>query len=767
MNWLESCAMRYFEVFGFNVLPLKWKKPMIPWERWQNEMQTKELLNTFNWSDATGFGAVMGIGLLRCIDIDGADKYEVVKLILEKLGLPEKYCWVVQSGSGVGFHIYFICPLPNGGGVFDRIGGEKGVYKFVLKEKGLCHHIELRLRNCQTTLPPSKHESGGVYSFYYNEPIEKPAMLEIEKIVDMIVELCEIENNKNEKKRDTTHQFEKKSYYDMEQITEALEVLAEKLPPDCYDEWYRIGFALSTLGEEGEELFVKMSLGSPHYNDSEKVIRKKYNELAKESDGRISAGTIFHLAEQYGWEKPIIRIWYFDKEKIKLSRPRFKRLLEQEGCCKIRIDKKFVFVRVIDNRVREITSADGKELAMEYLQKIPASEFETATRDEVMDLLIRNSTQIFSDNFFEFLITKQLEFCTDTEESSFFFFENGIVEVTKDALYLSPYENMKGCIWEDEIIKREFNDTKIRSDFEDFLYKAIGREPARMEALKSAIGFMLHRLKRPGEEKAVMLIDEIISDGAKGRAGKGLTIKAIGKLRKTVTVDGRNFSPSKNFAFQRVGVDCNVIALEDLDKNFTFEKLFSVISDGITIERKNKDEIYLPYEKSPKLICSTNYVMKGSNDSAMDRQCIIEYTAYYNKNHKPEHEYGKRFFSGWNEDEWNSFFKFMLECVQFYLMKGIVAYPMKNIELKMMIADTSEDFVEFAEDLKPGEKYTKKDLLEKFQIEFPEWIKLHQRKFTTWLKNAAKYKGWKVEESKSGSERFIVFLNDESEDKAA
>lgn len=764
MNWLESCAVRYFEVFGFNVLPLKGKRPMIAWERWQTETQTKELINTFNWSGATGFGAVMGISLLRCIDIDGADKYDVVKLILEKLGLPEKYCWVIQSGSGVGFHIYFTASDDE---MLSLKLGDKGVYKYVLKEKGLCGHIELRWRDCQTTLPPSNHESGGIYSFFYNEPIEKPAVLETEKIVDMIVELCEIENNKNEKKRDTTNRFEKKMYYDMEQMTEALEVLEEKLPPNCYEEWYKIGFALSTLGEEGEELFVKMSLGNPYYRDSEEMIRKKYNELAKDNDGRISAGTIFHLAERYGWEKPIIRIWYIEKEKIKLSRPRFKRLLEQEGCCKMRIDKKFVFVRVKNNKVREITSADGKELAMEYLQKIPASEFETASRDEVMDMLMRNSTQIFSDNFFEFLITKQLEFCTDTEESSFFFFENGIVEATAEALYLSPYENMHGCIWEDEIIKRKFNDTKIRSDYEDFLYKAIGREPARMEALKSAIGFMLHRLKRPGEEKAVMLIDEIISDGATGRTGKGLTMRAIGKLRKTIIVDGRNFSPSKNFAFQRVGVDCNVIALEDLDKNFSFEKLFSVISDGITIERKNKDEIYLPYEKSPKLICSTNYVMKGSNDSAMDRQCIIEYTAYYNKNHKPIHEYGKFFFSSWNEDEWNSFFKFMLECVQFYLMKGIVAYPLQNIELKMLIADTSEDFVEFAEELKPCEKYTKKDLLEKFQQEFPDWIKLHQRKFTTWLKKAAKYKGWKVDESKSGRDRFIEFLNDESEDRAA
>ena len=40
------------------------------------------------------------------IDIDGAEDYEIVENILNELELPERYSWVIQSGSGEGFHIY-------------------------------------------------------------------------------------------------------------------------------------------------------------------------------------------------------------------------------------------------------------------------------------------------------------------------------------------------------------------------------------------------------------------------------------------------------------------------------------------------------------------------------------------------------------------------------------------------------------------------------------------------------------------------------------
>jgi phage/plasmid-associated DNA primase len=79
--------------------------------------------------------------------------------------------------------------------------------------------------------------------------------------------------------------------------------------------------------------------------------------------------------------------------------------------------------------------------------------------------------------------------------------------------------------------------------------------------------------------------------------------------------------------------------------------LFSIITDGITIEQKNKDEIHISYNESPKVVISTNFSISGVDDSTLDRQFIIEFSDYYNKAHRPVDDFGKPFFGSWNRDE--------------------------------------------------------------------------------------------------------------------
>ena len=767
MSTVKAIGLQYHKEFGFNVLPIRGKRPNILWDKWQTEKQTVEDIEKMDWSNATGAGVVLGNDDLGNLDLDFVGDYEFLDKLLEDLGLPVKYAWVIQSGSGEGFHVYFRIK-DELGILIKKFGGDKAVFKFKPREKNICKHVEVRRKNCQTVLPPSLHESGGIYTFYYDEPRELPLYIDAEKLVEVISKYFEIEEEVTKKAFSIIEQKEEVTHYDKERLESALESLSKNLPSNCYEEWYRIGFALVPFGDEGRKYFVEMSLANPNYQDTEMQLNKKFDELVKDYDGRVTLGSLYHLAERFGWVKPIIKIWYWENERLKLSRPRLKRLLEDAGFCKLRIERKYIFARVSENIVHEITTAEVKEyVVFNYLNEMPVSEFGATNRDAVMDLIMKNGSQVFADSFFEFLITRPIKFCEDTKDSSFFFFKNGFVEVTKETKYLHPYENLKGCIWEDEIIDREYKETRIRSEFEDFLYNAIGKDTERMRAVRSAVGYMLHRKKKPGEEKAILLIDEIISDEASGRSGKGLTIRGIGKLRKTVILDGRTFSPGKNFAFQRVGVDCNIVAFDDLDKNFPFEKLFSVISDGMTIERKNKDEMYLPYEKSPKLICSTNYVMKGIDDSALDRQFVIEYTNHYNKNNRPIHEFGHSFFEGWKKEQWNQFDTFMLECVQLYLEKGLIPYPLKNMEEKQLINETSEDFAEFSKELQSDCRYGKNDLYKKYLEENPDWAKLSQRRFTGWLKKYGKNKGLKVEEWKSGSERYIEFKTEEQKGNEA
>ena len=783
MSVFKVTAKLYKSKMNINVLPLKGKRPMIEWDVWQTEIQTENDINNMNWDNATGLGGIQGINNWRCIDIDGAEDYEIVELILKELNLPEKYCWVVQSGSGAGFHIYI--RVKQNDESLKKLGGLKAVYKFEMKPvspsesrgrgERYCKHIELRWMNCQTALPYSLHESGGVYNFYYDEPKEEPNYIDLEKVIECLNEFCLIESEKSNPKgtgvkreKDPSTSFgmterNKKQYYDKERLESALEYLSLNLPTNSYEEWYRIGFALTTI-DSGEKYFVEMSLKNPSYNDSEFELKKKFESLIKDYDGRVTVGTVYHIAEMYGWKKPLIKFWFRENEKIKISRIRFKKFLESEGFCKYKIESNHLFVRIENNIVEEIDGIDVKEFVMNFLERMATEEFEGTNRNEIIDALIKSANQLFTQQYLEFLITRNIEFNKDTFDKGYFYFKNGFVDVSRSTIEFYNYKKLNKHIWKKQIIDRNFVESKRRSVFEDFLFNVCRNEVKRYEALKSGIGYLQHNYKDPSLAKAVVFIDEKLSDGAFGRSGKGLVIKSISHIRNVVIEDGRNFNPSKNFAFQRVKADTNIVGFEDIREKFPFERLFSIITDGITIERKNKDEVHLSYDESPKVVISTNFSISGVDDSTLDRQFIIEFSDYYNKTHRPVHDFGKPFFGGWNVDEWSDFDNFMIGCLQLYLKKGLVAYEFINLEKKKMIDETCPEFVEFAEDvIEIGKEYEKKELYENFKKEYTDFEKLTQSKFTRWLKVWGKVKNYEVQESKSGQKRNVRFIKKEKE----
>src|SRR5690606_6885296 len=248
---------------------------------------------------------------------------------------------------------------------------------------------------------------------------------------------------------------------------------------------------------------------------------------------------------------------------------------------KLKKDSSYLFVRTVNSVVEEINPVSIKDLVLDYLYKLPAEEFEEIGRAAVIDALMKGTSQFFANQFFEFLITRSIDFKRDTAKESFLFFENGYVIVTSDNVQLVDYKDMDGYIWKKQIIDRPYRPTRQRSDVEDFLHNVCRKNSERTRALKSGIGYLCHTYKDPNNAKAVVFIDEPISDGSYGRSGKGLVIKAISKIRTVVIADGRNFDLGKSFAFQRVNADTNIVAIEDMRAKFPFDRLFSIITEGL------------------------------------------------------------------------------------------------------------------------------------------------------------------------------------------
>ena len=175
--------------------------------------QTNGVSSLFNqnWRIATGIGVCLGHAHIRAIDVDGIDyncqilsvdengnQYfdrigGVLNKVLEKLGLPSDYPWVIQSGSQTGFHILFvtfelddeienIALTPNTKYCFNYNGPEFLEPYF--------NRMEL-LWNGHLVLPPSIHYSGNEYSFRHRRlPSIAPANISLSKLNDTMNHFC-------------------------------------------------------------------------------------------------------------------------------------------------------------------------------------------------------------------------------------------------------------------------------------------------------------------------------------------------------------------------------------------------------------------------------------------------------------------------------------------------------------------------------------------------------------------------------------------------
>lgn len=756
---LKQYAMEYNGKYYINILPLEDKVPKLEWTKWQSDDMVKEDLEKMNWDDRiNGIGGVSGINNWRCLDFDGVKDIKIVEKFVEELGLTSSYEWIVKSGSGKGYHIWFTAEDREG--LLDGFGGEKSYYKFKPKRMSDCDHIELRWKSCQTVLPPSIHPSGKKYEFINKSgdeiPGNSPSNIWIGKLINVLNELCVVERERTTKIRKVRCRSIRPielSGQESETLGKAVDAIKGKI--EGYDDWIRAGFALASLGEAGREKFIEISSESEKYKDSEEELNEKFDSLLRDYDGRIKLGTFYKIAEKYGYERPVPQFWYERNDKLEIDEVVYQDFLKRMGFGKFYLGKDYIFVRERDNVLEEVNPSIIKDFVVRYVRNLPYRVSPNFNRNDLRRKLLNKNHKLFGETYLEFIDPIRIEFMKDKYDRSFFFYENCFVEVTKDAIIPQSYENLGGTIWEKSKIKRDFRIVETETEFTRFLWNVCGKDKDRYNALRSAIGYMLHRYKDPSLSKAVIFIDEKLSDAAFGRSGKGLVTNGIGKLRNLVEIDGKRFKIDGNFAFQSVGVDTDIIYFDDANKRFPFEKLFSIITGGLNVEKKNQPEFHIPFEDAPKIIITTNYSVQGTDDSTLDRQFVVEFTDHYNKRFRPVNEFGHRFFDDWNEQEWLEFDNFMLGCVRYYLSEGLVEYEHVNLMEKQLIDSTSPEFAEFIEDMELGKEYNKKELYAEFQEMYPDYDKLHQNTFTGWIKRYANLKELKVQERKSGKERWI------------
>lgn len=411
------------------------------------------------------------------------------------------------------------------------------------------------------------------------------------------------------------------------------------------------------------------------------------------------------------------------------------------------------FVRVKENKVRLSSATQIKDFVLNYLlDKGLINVWNYCSK----------SPYLFNESHLNMIDSINLKMLSDEKDKAYIPFENGVVKVTSNNTELLNFIDVDGYIWENQIINREFKKVNdYTNDFQDFVKKVSANDEERTKSLELTLGYLIHSYKDKTDQKAIIFNDQEIDDNPNGGSGKSLVLTSLSNFRKLIKIDGKAFDPKKSdFVYQRVNLDTQILAFDDVKKNFNFEQLFSLITEGITVNRKNKDEIFIPFERSPKIIITTNYVINGIGSSHERRRHEIEFYQYFNNKRSPLSEYGRLLFDSWNEEDWNKFDNYFISNLQKFLKYGLSKTISINGNAKRFIQGSTKDFYDWTEEgnLPLNKRVYTVEIVALFLQEYKNYKELSPREFMKWVREYCDYKGYNFEKNRDQQGRYFEIL---------
>jgi hypothetical protein len=518
------------------------------------------------------------------------------------------------------------------------------------------------------------------------------------------------------------------------------------------------------------------NFGTKYYEDEERInsIKAKLRRGVSKKEVRIQlqdsnldSDTIESVLNKVEEENAMQTFWdKNDRGVIKIVHIHFKQFLEDNGFYKYCPEggKNYIFVKVTNNLIDHTSEKEIKDFVLAHLLDLD---------DIAVYNYFADNTRFFKEEFLSLLSTIEIYFIADSKDSSYLYYKNCAVKITKDGVTTLDYLDLGGYVWKDHVIDRNFNLCGVSDnfDFKKFISNINGGDENRIKTMESTIGFLLHGYKNLSFCPAVILNDEVISDNPEGGTGKGLIMNALSNMKKLVVIDGKSFNFEKSFPYQLVSADTQVLCFDDVKKHFDFERLFSVITEGLTLEKKNKDAIKIPFGKSPKVAITTNYAIKGAGNSFARRKWELELHQHYNMSFTPHDEFGRMMFGDWNDDDWCEFDNYMIGCLTNYLMTGLVKSKFVNLKIRQLSAETCHEFIEWCGlvdnternvALQPNVRLYKNELYSNFIDEYPDYgprgrMSISRTKFYKWLIAYAVYKeGTMPEEDRDQIGRWII-----------
>ena len=451
-----------------------------------------------------------------------------------------------------------------------------------------------------------------------------------------------------------------------------------------------------------------------------------------------------------------VPFWTNEDGKIKISNASLIRFLELNGFLQVKLSPtNYLLVKKEDNKIRKSSEDEMIKFVGGYLL--------CNRLNNVYEAFVRGVSNFFSAKKLNFLPLVNSPNDRDEINQSILYFNSCYCEITKEEIKVKSYDELKNVIWENRIIDFTYNHKESDGigQFEQFCKNITKDDSKRLLTLKTILGYLLHRNKDRGEVFAVILYDENMSmDGlTHGGTGKTLLTKALSMARELVEFDGKSIKAESWFKNQRLEETTDLVLYDDLSNKASLELFYATLTNGIEIEKKRKDAYFIPFERSPKVIITSNYPVKGPGGSSDKRRRFeFEIANYYDNEFMPEDEFGNRFFGkDWSILEWNKFYRFLMQCLQVYLDKGLVKSPKINLDENKFVFKTCPQFLEFANKHFVADKVLNKRFFENlFDKKYPT-LEITPHRFYKWCQIWANENDFILKKLQKGGEYHIKF----------
>lgn len=277
-------------------------------------------------------------------------------------------------------------------------------------------------------------------------------------------------------------------------------------------------------------------------------------------------------------------------------------------------------------------------------------------------------------------------------------------------------------------------------------------------------GYMLHRYKDFTRAWAPMAMDNKIgeNDECNGRSGKSFFFKVLSYLMKTVKLSGRNPKLMDNpHVFDQVSQHTDLLLIDDCDRYLNLGLFYDNITSDMTVNPKNNHSYTIPFDDSPKIAFTTNYVPSDFDPSTEARSLFMVFSDWYHQKTETNDYYetrsirddfGKTLYAyDYSEEDWNNDINFWLQCCAFYLsvMETNVKPqpPMNNIIQRKYKADMGENFEDWANGYFSLESdhldtYLERDVVFNEYTNYANVNRLTMQSFTKKLKAFCEYCPW-------------------------